>query len=317
MRKTMLVQSKLLSFIREFLNGKGLLELLAPIIGPVTDPSIRGARKVSFDYYGSKYYIMSSAILYKQALVTAFAQEKSVRGVWFLSPNVRLEPLETATTKRHLTEFVQVDIELPYAEYEDAMRICEELLHFVCERANEECTEELEFFSRKLRVPHRPFPKITHHEAIDMLRKEGLAVDYGKEIPWDGEKKISELFKEPFFIIDYPKGSRGFYDREDPEKMYSDGVKVLRDFDLLYPEGYGEAASGAEREYEYGKIVARMRETGENPRIYGWYMEMLKEGIVPSAGFGIGVERLTRFVCGLENVWEARPFAKVAGFPSA
>lgn len=317
MKKMMLVQGNLLSFIRDFLKSKGMLELIAPIIGPITDPGIRGARKVSFDYYGNRYYVMSSAILYKQALVTAFADDENVKGIWFFSPNVRLEPLETVTTGRHLTEFVQVDVELPYATYEDAMKMCEELLYYVCERVSEDCAEELEFFSRRVMVLSPPFPKITHHEAVDLLKKSGFELDYGREIPWKEEKKISELFESPFFIVDYPKGSRGFYDKEDPKRVYPRGVKILRDFDMLYPEGYGEAASGAEREYEYEKVVARMRETGENPKIYGWYMEMLREGIVPSAGFGIGVERLTRFVCGLQNVSEARPFAKVAGIPSA
>lgn len=317
MKKMMIVQARLLCFIRDFFRDTGILELIAPITGPVTDPGIRGARKVVFDYYGHRYYVMSSAILYKQALVTAFAEEENVAGIWFFSPNVRLEPLETAKTGRHLTEFVQVDVELPHASYEDAIRMCEELLHSICKRVSEECLKELEFFSRRLQVNTPPFPRITHRKAIDMLKRNGLEVDCGREIPWREERKISEMFETPFFIVDYPKGSRGFYDKEDPMRVSPEGVTILRDFDMLYPEGYGEAASGAEREYEYEKIVRRMRETGEDPRTYDWYMEMLREGIVPSAGFGIGVERLTRFVCGLQNVSEARPFAKVAGIPSA
>jgi len=129
----------------------------------------------------------------------------------------------------------------------------------------------------------------------------------GEEIPWDVEEKPSSLFEEPFFIHDYPRGSRGFYDREDPERP-----GILRNFDMLYPEGYGEAVSGAEREYTYERAVERMRETGEDPSEYGWYLRMLKDGIPPSASFGIGVERLTRYICGLRAVWEARLYSKVA-----
>ncbi len=106
-------------------------------------------------------------------------------------------------------------------------------------------------------------------------------------------------------------GARGFYDREDPGRP-----GVLRDFDMLYPEGYGEAASGAEREHEVDKVLARMKESGEDPAQYGWYVDMLRYGVAPSSGFGIGVERLTRYVCGLGAVWEARPFPKVAGISS-
>ncbi|MEM2450365.1 MAG: amino acid--tRNA ligase-related protein, partial [Nitrososphaerota archaeon] len=136
-------------------------------------------------------------------------------------------------------------------------------------------------------------------------------IKYGVEIPWEEEELLSKLMPTPFFVMDYPKGSRGFYDMEDPARP-----GILRDFDLLYPEGYGEAVSGAEREYIYEKVVARMHENGEDPAKYGWYLEMLREGISPTSGFGIGVERLTRFVCGLRTVWEARPYPKVAGIYS-
>jgi asparaginyl-tRNA synthetase len=87
----------------------------------------------------------------------------------------------------------------------------------------------------------------------------------------------------------------------------------LRDFDLFYPGGYGEAISGAEREYTFHKVASRMKSGGEDPSDYKWYLDMLKEGTTPSAGFGIGVERLTRYICGLDHIWEAVPFPKVPG----
>ena len=116
------------------------------------------------------------------------------------------------------------------------------------------------------------------------------------------------MFNEPFFIIDYPLTARGFYDREDPERP-----GILRDFDMIYPEGYGEAISGGEREYTYEGVLRRMQMRGENISEYRWYLDMLRDGIPPSAGFGIGVERLTRWICGLENIWDAVPFPKVPG----
>ncbi|HDM05663.1 MAG TPA: hypothetical protein ENG34_00100, partial [Candidatus Aenigmarchaeota archaeon] len=119
---------------------------------------------------------------------------------------------------------------------------------------------------------------------------------------------ISLSQEEPFFITDYPKEARGFYYIEHEEKP-----GFLKDFDLLYPEGYGEAVSGGEREYRYEKVTERMKETGEDPRKYSWYLDMLKYGIPKSAGFGIGLERLTRYICGLEKIWEATPFPKLPG----
>jgi asparaginyl-tRNA synthetase len=288
--------------VRDWLDSHGFLELLPPIIGPVTDPGIRGAKQVSIDYYGREYKVMSSAILYKQMLATAFGK------IYFFSPNVRLEPLEAATTGRHLAEFVQIDIEEADVDYRAAMSTAEQLLSHTVNTVAKEGAHLLEKLGRKL--PHftPPFKKITHAEAVEILKQHGENVNPSAEIPWPQEEKLSKIIGEPFFITDYPRGARGFYDREDPDRP-----GILKDFDLLYPEGYGEAASGAEREYEYSKVLARLRESGENPAKYGWYLEMLREGIKPTSGFGIGVERLTRYLCGLRAVWEARPYPKVPG----
>jgi len=301
----LLVQDEILSALRDFLRSKGFVEILAPIIGPATDPGIRGAKQVSISYYGFRFKIMSSMILYKQMAVS------SLEKIFALSPNIRLEPYESVATRRHLAEFRQVDVEQAYASYIDVMKVAEQLVRYVCQRVKRACEDKLAYLKRKLRVPTTPFKKLTYQEAIEILKNKGFNMKYGEEIPWDAEKALSAMFNEPFFVIDYPLTARGFYDREDP---YRSGI--LRDFDMLYPEGYGEAISGGEREYTYKDVLRRMRMKGDNPAEYKWYLEMLKDGIPPSAGFGIGVERLTRWICGLENVWDAVPFPKVPGIAS-
>ncbi|MDW8359884.1 MAG: asparagine synthetase A, partial [Candidatus Caldarchaeum sp.] len=252
--------------------------------------------------YGREYKVMSSAILYKQMLATAFNK------IYFFSPNIRLEPLESATTGRHLVEFVQIDIEEADVDYRAAMSTAENLLSHVVNFVSEKAKPYLEELGRKLPHFQPPFKKITHAEAVEILKAHGEKVNPSAEIPWPQEEKLSHIIGEPFFIIDYPRGARGFYDKEDPSRP-----GILKDFDMMYPEGFGEAASGAEREYEYSKVLARLRESGENPAKYGWYLDMLREGIKPTSGFGIGLERLTRYLCGLQAVWEARPYPKVAG----
>ena len=302
MQRVLRLQAALGSAIREYLDAQGFVELLPPIIGPASDPGIRGAKQAVIDFYGKPYTVMSSAILYKQMMAAALGR------VYFFSPNVRLEPLETAATRRHLVEFVQVDIEEAGAGYQDAMRRAEELVAFVHDRMKERFAGELSALGRSLNGAHAPFRRLTYGEALQILADHGRPIPYGVELPWEHEEYLSSLFQEPFFVYDYPRESRGFYDREDPGRP-----GILRDFDLLYPEGFGEAISGAERQYEYDQVVRRLRETGEDPAKYGWYLDMLREGIPPSAGFGIGIERLTRYVCGLGAVWDARPYPKVAG----
>lgn len=299
------IQDEVLKAIREFLRKEGYVEVLAPIIGPVTDPGIRGARQVSIEYYGARFKLMSSMILYKQMAVSSLGK------IFSLSPNIRMEPEETIKTGRHLTEFRQVDVEAANVSYEEAMNLAERMLNHVINEVKAEKRRELKELNRELRTPKIPYKRLTHKEAIDLARSMGFKASYEEEVPWDAEEALSSKFSEPFFIKNYPITARGFYYSEHPDKP-----RTLKDFDLLCPEGYGELISGGEREYRYEKVVERMKMGGEDPKNYGWYLEMLKKGIPPSAGFGIGVERLTRYICGLRKIWEAVPFPKVAGIIS-
>jgi len=299
------IQDEVISSMREFLKKEGFTEILAPIIGPVTDPGIRGAKQVSINYYGNEFKLMSSMILYKQMAINAIPR------IFALSPNIRIEPLETIKTKRHLAEFRQVDIEEAYATYEDMMKLGERLLCKVIETVNKRCHKELKDLGRKLKTPSPHFKRYTYDEIVVLLKSHGFNLRSGAEIPWAEEEALSAIHEEPFWITDYPITARGFYYLEHPDRL-----DVLKDFDLLYPEGYGEAISGGEREYRHEKIVERIRNSNEDPSCYGWYLEMLKNGVLPSAGFGIGVERLTRYICGIENIWEAVPFPKVPGIVS-
>ncbi len=299
------IQDEILSALREHLRSIGFIEILAPIIGPVTDPGIRGASQVSFDYYGTQFKIMSSMILYKQMAVNSFDR------VFALSPNIRLESDVTRETGRHLSEFRQLDLEIAKASYFDVMGIGEKMVTKVVERVKVNCIDNLEELGRDLNVPKLPFKKLTHSDAVKLLMKKGFLLNQGEEIPLNAESALSESFGDFFWLIDYPSSARGFYDREDEDRP-----GILRDFDLFYPEGYGEAVSGGEREYKYEKVAGRMLSTGEAPEAYGWYLQMLKEGTTPSAGFGIGVERLTRYICGREFIWEAVLFPKVPGIVS-
>lgn len=299
------VQDEIISSIRTFLKNEGFTEILAPIIGPVTDPGIRGAKQVTIDYYGVPFKVMSSMILYKQMIITALPK------VFALSPNIRLEPPETVKTRRHLTEFRQIDLEVAHATCDDVIDLGERMLCRLIADVKVKCHKELGERCKALKVLKRPFKRYTYGEALEILRGMGVKVKYGEEIPWEAEEALSKAHSEPFWITNYPTTARSFYYMESEENP-----GVLKDFDLIYPEGFGEAISGGEREHRYEKLVERMRRSGEDPSQYGWYLDMLKAGIPPSAGFGIGVERLTRFICGLDNIWDAVPFPKVAGIPS-
>jgi asparaginyl-tRNA synthetase len=308
-RTVLRVQHRILTAAREHLCAAGFVEMLPPIIGPVTDPGGRGSKQIDIDYYGHRYKLMTSAILYKQASLLAFDK------VFYIAPNVRLEPLETASTGRHLAEFHQIDVEVAGASREEITQVVEDLVRHTVRRVAEEMPAELEALGRDTgaftELLERPFEHRTHAAAVRDLHDIGHDQSPDAEIDWQAEVKLSRKVSHPFFVTDYPKGSRGFYDRESRTEP-----GTLRNFDLIAPEGYGELCSGSEREYEYGQIVARMRETGENPAKYGWYLQMVRDGIPASAGFGLGLERLTRYITGLDAVWQANAYPKLPGVKS-
>jgi asparaginyl-tRNA synthetase len=302
----MLVQDEALRAAREFLRGQGFIELLPPLIGPVTDPGGRGCKALDVDYYGHTYRLMTSAILYKQASLRGFGK------LFYVAPNLRVEPPETALTGRHLVEFHQIDVEIAGADRRAAMDTVAQLLTHIAARVWERVPGELESLGRDrlafAELLSGKFDECTHTEAVARLRGQGHPQSPDAEIGWAGEEELSRQADRPFFITDYPKGCRGFYDRQDPERP-----GVLRNFDLIVPDGYGELVSGSERESDYAAIVTRMRESGENPAKYEWYLRIAREGIPASAGFGMGVQRLVRFLTGLDALWQVSAYPKLPG----
>ncbi|MEV7548891.1 asparagine synthetase A [Amycolatopsis sp. NPDC089917] len=300
------IQNSITAGTREYLGMNGFVELQPPLIGPVTDPGCRGAKQVDVDYYGHKYKMMTSVILYKQASLLAFDK------IFYVAPNVRLEPLETSTTGRHLVEFTQIDVEVARASREDVLDLAQGLLRHVVTYTLRESKVDLATLGRDqaafTALLDEDFERMTHREAVSRLQGllHGQSAD--AEIDWQGERIISEQTNRPFFIVDYPKGSRGFTDGES-----STEPGVLRNFDLIAAEGFGELCSGGERTHEYRRLIERMRETGENPAKYAWYLDLAREGLPPSAGFGMGLERVTRYLAGLDAIWQANAYPKLPG----
>jgi asparaginyl-tRNA synthetase len=290
-RAILTIQHELISALRGFLIAQGFYEVLAPVIGPATDPGIRGATPVRFDFYGTTYKVMSSMILYKQMALGVFDH------VFSLSPNVRLEDPKSAETGRHLAEFYQLDVEMAHTCCEEAMDVGDQLVCHCITTVKKRCKKELGFLKRDIPSFEPPFERVPYSILAERLSISG-------EVPWDKEEMISHESDAPFWIVDYPPGSRGFY--------YLEQDGILKSMDLIMPEGFGEVISGGEREYKYTN-VKRLLEADGCADEYKWYLEMLKTGIPPSAGFGLGIERLTRYICGLDHIWESSPFPKVPG----
>ena len=283
------IQSEIRKILGDELRKKEFIEMSPVILSTITDPLNHPTTPANINCYGKCYSLTQSMIFHKQLAL------RTLDKIFIFSPNVRLESSDRIDTGRHLFEFTQLDLEVKDAKREDVMELCEELIVVVIESIKKNCKEELSFLKRSLKTPRRPFKKVTYTDAYEK---------YGK----DFETMISKTHKEPVWIIDIPLNKREFYDKED---LLRPGI--LLDMDLIYPEGYGEALSGGEREYLYERIKTRIHKKGQTLSQFKEYLELAKEDLPASAGFGIGIERLTRFICGLKRIEEASLFPKIPG----
>ena len=283
------VKSELKKILGDFLRKEGFTEISPVIISPETDPLHHATGKAEFEYYDGKYQLTRSMILHKQIVMHTFDK------IFTFSPNVRLEPVELTDSGNHLVEFTQLDLEVSECSRDEIILLGEELISTTIEKIKKKCSLELNFFDRTLNVPETPFEKIKYHHAYNR---------YGRKF----EEVLSQKKDEPFWILDIPSEKREFYDKEDSSRP-----GILLDMDLIYPEGFGEGLSGGEREYKPDRIKKRLNEKDLSLEDFRYYLEFAEIGFKPSAGFGLGFERLTRYVCGLDDVRDAILFPKEPG----
>lgn len=287
------VSTETLRYLTAALTGKGFDWLLPVVFSKSTDPlwpdpgaSIE--KRVETEIYGETVRATQSMIIHKLvACSTAYPK------FFVLSPNIRVEKRERKATGRHAYEFTQIDFEIRNASFRDVRILVEGMITGLIGHLREKAKDELLSLGRygDLKAPTRPFEV---HDRRAMLAK------YGEE--W--EARLPGDIRKPVWVTNIP---REFYDFEDPASGKWDN------YDLLVP-GYGEILSGARREWEYGKISRKMERDGVRKENYTLLLKLAREGrLQPSAGAGIGVERLVGWIVGAEHVGEVQPFPKVPG----
>lgn len=273
--------------LKRYLDRRGFLEINPVIISPISDPLNHPVDDPTLSYYGHRYRLTKSMIFHKQLALVHFDR------IYAFSPNIRLEPLERKSTGRHLAEFTQLDLEVKDRSRDFVMELAEGMINDAIDKVK--ASIESSSLNPHLKRYSRPFRRVKFLEAVK---------EYGKNF----ESVMSSEAKEPFWIIDIPLEEREFYDREKEDEK-----GILMDMDLIYPNGYGEAISGGEREYQYDRIISRIHKKGQREQDYSLLLEASKKGIPPSAGFGIGIERFVRFLTGSEDISRVVLFPKKIG----
>lgn len=293
----MRIKATALEGAREWLKENDFVEVTPPIL--TTNACEGGTTLFKLDYFGRPAYLSQSAQMYLEAL--CFSLER----VYSLTPSFRAEK---SRTPRHLAEYWHLELEEAWVENEGNMEIQEELITAIVEKVISERREELLLLGRDIEPLKQicpPFPRITYRQAIDRLKSAGLEIDIGDDFGTPEERELTREEVLPLFVTHFPKSCKPFYMKEDP-----DDPSVYRCADLLAPEGYGEIIGGSERETDLNLLLERMRTQGIPTGPYEWYLDLRRYGSVPHSGFGLGVERLIRWICGLEHIRDAIPFPR-------
>ncbi|MBA4311270.1 MAG: asparagine--tRNA ligase [Chlorobiaceae bacterium] len=293
------VRHQIIKAIREFFDNRGFVLMDAPIFTPA---ACEGTSTLfETDYFDlGKAYLTQSGQLYGEAGAMAHGK------VYVFGPTFRAEK---SKTRRHLTEFWMVEPEVAFNDLNDNMELAEEFLEHIVLSVLKHRQPELKILERNtkfLETVKKPLPKITYDEAIEILKKKGIAFEWGNDLGGTDETVISEQFDRPVIVHRYPAQVKAFYMKRDPQNP-----KLALAMDVLAPEGYGEIIGGSQREDDYDTLINRLDEHKLPHAPFEWYLDLRRYGSVPHAGFGLGIERTVGWICGLDHVRETIPFPRM------
>jgi asparaginyl-tRNA synthetase len=292
------IRHEIIRACRNFFDDRGFVLVDAPIFTP---NACEGTTTLfQTDYFDEKAYLTQSGQLYSEATAAAFGK------VYCFGPTFRAEK---SKTRRHLMEFWMVEPEVAFAELPEMMDLAEALLSFIVGRVLETRRRELAVLERDISKLDRvvaPFPRISYDEAVSLLQKKGNPIQPGDDFGGDEETMLSNEFDRPVIVHRYPRAIKAFYMQNDPARP-----DLALCMDVLAPEGYGEIIGGGQRIHEQDKLLARIQEHKLPEEAFRWYVDLRRYGSVPHAGFGMGIERVIAWICGLDHVRETIPFPRM------
>jgi len=286
------IQTEIVKSFREYFLNKGFIEMQPPII--IASASEGGAELFELPYFEKKAYLAQSPQLYKQMGAISFEK------VFMIVPVFRAEKFDQPT---HLNEIRQMDIEMAFANDEDAIVELERAFVHILKNVKENCEKELRILNQEVEIPSLPLKRVKYEEAVNLLKEHGEKIEFGDDFSKTQEKKLGEILGSAFIIKDWPEELKPFY-----AMPRDDNPKLVRAFDLIY-KGL-EISSGTQRIHLPDLLEKRIREKGLNPKDFEYYINAFRYGAPPHAGWSIGLERLTMKICGKENIQEVTMFPR-------
>jgi asparaginyl-tRNA synthetase len=293
------VRHEVINAVREFFNERGFILADTPIFTPAACEGTTTLFPVQY-FDEETAYLTQSGQLYNEANAMALGR------VYCFGPTFRAEK---SKTRRHLTEFWMVEPEMAYATLDDVMELAEALIVFVVQRVLERRGAELKTLERDTTLLEKvkpPFPRLSYDEAATFLKEKGLPFEWGGDFGAPDETAISEQFDRPVLVHRYPSAIKAFYMKPDPERP-----DVALCVDVLAPEGYGEIIGGGQRIDDYDLLLERIKEHKLPQQAFEWYLDLRRFGSVPHGGFGMGIERVVTWICGIDHLREAIPYPRM------
>ena len=303
------VRATVMAATREWLDTNGFIAMDTPILTPAAAEGTTTLFETEYFDEG-KAYLAQTGQLYNEANIFSFGK------VYCFGPTFRAEK---SKTRRHLTEFWMLEPEIAFCDLDGLMEVEEQMIVHIIQRVLRDRKPELLSLGRdlaKLESIQTPFPRISYDDAAKMInelreketdpeKKELLKFDWGIDFGAPHETAITSQFDTPVFVYGYPSAVKAFYMEPWPGRP-----EVCKSVDLLAPEGYGEICGGSERISDHDLLLKRIHDQGLPEEAFKWYLELRKYGSVPHSGFGMGTERVTSWICGIEHVREAIAFPR-------
>lgn len=286
------IMSVALRAIREELYSMGFIEVFTPkIVAAATEG---GAALFPVAYFGREAYLAQSPQLYKELLAGAFERVFEIAPAW---------RAEESDTPYHLSEFISVDVEMAFTNYEGVMSVLERVVARVVKEIKEVATKELRMLGYEPPEIKLPIRRITYMDALRILKESGEGISLGEDISTPQLRRLSELIEEEvYFIVDWPDKARPFYTMPKDDGVFSES------FDFVWK--HLEIASGSTRVHRKDLLIKRLEERGLNPENFDFFLRWFDYGMPPHAGWGMGLARLGLMLTGAKNVRELTAFPR-------
>lgn len=295
----MKIRSSYIQAREEFFKKEGFIRFDTPILQPTQSEG--GSTVFEVPYYGKKMFLAQTWQLYGEAAI--FALEK----VYNMGPTFRAEKSQTS---RHLTEFWMAETEVAWWKLAEITEFAKKEIKYCVEKVVKEREEEFKSLNvdtkKLLGVVKKEWPTIKYREALEILKKKGgMDVAFGKDLRTIEEQKLMQHFDTPVVVTHYPREVMAFYKPADPKNP-----DEALCFDMLAPGCGLEIVGGSERSLDIKEMSENLKKEGENPENYSFYFDLRRYGSVPHSGYGVGIERVLNWICGLESIKDAIGFPR-------